>query len=65
MSSRKKFQNISLGSAPVTVFLAVFSFLLYGSDRFLGLKVPSAEFEEITVVGFCSILSVFCESMEI
>lgn len=47
------------------VFLAVFSFLLYGSDRFLGLKVPSAEFEEITVVRFCSTLPVLCESMGI
>lgn len=51
---RKKFQNISSGFAPVIAFLAIFSFLLSGSDRFLGLKVPSAEFEEITVVRFCS-----------
>lgn len=35
---RKKFQNISSGFAPVIAFLAVFSFLLSGSDRFLGFE---------------------------
>lgn len=59
----EKIQNIPSGSTPVVV--TVFSFLLYRGDRFLGLKILSAEVEEIIVARFCSILSVRSESVGI